>query len=234
VTAPAAPRAFVPIERVHPNPDNIRDELRDLDELVESIRAVGVLQDLLVTPNPVGELIILDGHRRREASRRAGLKVLPVVGKRVKDADDHIIVMLATGKHQQLTPLEEARGFRILRDRGVPFADIGRRTGHTAGYVRDRLALLRLPDEAKDLLRTGRLTTTAAIDLARAATTGQDRTVPARAPGARTAWFGPSHRLAGAVRELCQHRGERQIIAGTGCGPCWEKTIHDDATGALR
>lgn len=224
MNAPTATRALVPIERVHPHPDNIRDELRDIDEMVELIRATGILQDLLVTPDPAGRLILLDGHRRHEAARRLGMPAVPVVAKRVRDAADHIVVMLTTGHHQQLTPLEEARGFHLLKDRGVSFIDIGRRTGRSAGYVRDRLALLRLPEEAQDLLRAGRLTTTAAVDLARQTTTTGAGTVAAK-PAARPHWFTSTHPLAPEVRALCEHRDTRRIVGGVGCGQCWEAAI---------
>lgn len=73
-----AARALVPIDRVHPHPDNIRDELHEIDQMVELIRAAGILQDLIVTPDHAGRLIVLDGHRRLEAARRLG----PVLGSR--------------------------------------------------------------------------------------------------------------------------------------------------------
>jgi ParB family chromosome partitioning protein len=139
----------LPLDRVYPNPENIRSQLRDLEELTESVSAVGVLQPLLVTPAADGRLVLLDGHRRYEAAKRAGAKTVPVIAKRVRDDVDQVVVMLAAGLHDQLTPLEEARAFATLKARGLSFQDIARRTGRSAGTVRDRLVLLRLPERAQ-------------------------------------------------------------------------------------
>lgn len=220
----------VPLERVHPNPANIRAELRDLDDLTESVRRIGVLQPILVTPAPDGRLVILDGHRRYEAATRAGCKTIPVIARRVRDDADHVLVMLAAGLHDQLTPLEEARAYASLKDRGLAFSDIARRTGRSAGTVRDRLALLRLPEAAQQMLADGRLTLTAATEVARSTGTGTSAAVATKAT--RPAWLTKSHRLAGRVRELCTHRDTRQVVGGVGCGQCWEQAIQTDATGA--
>ena len=64
------------------------------------------------TPQEYGEI------RLRHALAGWDRDVVPVVAKRVRDAADHIVVMLTTGHHQPLTPLEEARGFHLLKDRG--------------------------------------------------------------------------------------------------------------------
>lgn len=220
---------MLPLDRIHPNPANIRDALRDLDELTESVRAVGILQPITLTADKTGRFLIVDGHRRYEAARRAGLPAAPVIAKRTRDHTDQLFLMLAAGLHDPLTPLEEARAFGRLRDQGVAFTEMARRSGRSQATVRERLALLRLPDEAQDMLTAGRLSLTAAVDLARGIDAGDNRAVPARAAGRRPGWFTKTHRLAGTVREACTHRDTRQVIGTVGCGQCWERAITDEA-----
>ena len=60
-----------------PHPQNPRKDLGDLDELVDSIKANGVLQNLTVVPRDGGGYTVIIGHRRLAAARRAGLTELP-------------------------------------------------------------------------------------------------------------------------------------------------------------
>ncbi|WP_147794739.1 ParB/RepB/Spo0J family partition protein [Cellulomonas sp. Y8] len=219
----------LPIERIVPNPENIRRELRGMDELVASVREVGILHPITVTPSAEGRFRLIDGHRRYEAACRVGLQVIPVIARRTRTGTDHLFLMLIAALHDPLTPLEEAAAFARLRDAGVPFADIARKSGRSPNTVRDRLALLRLPDEARAMLDDGQLPLSSAVDLARGVTTGTPRTVPARTDGRRTGWFTKTHRLAATVRANCTHRGTRQMVGGIGCGQCWEHAIVNDA-----
>ncbi|MBW0254420.1 MULTISPECIES: ParB/RepB/Spo0J family partition protein [unclassified Cellulomonas] len=220
----------LPIDRIVPNPENIRSQLRGMDELVAAVREVGILHPITVTPRADGRFRIIDGHRRYEAARRVGLQVIPVIARRTRTGIDHTFLMLIAALHDPLTPLEEAAAFAKLRDAGVPFVDIARKSGRSAGTVRDRLALLRLPEEARAMLDDGRLPLSSAVDLARGVTTGTPRAVPARTDGRRTGWFTKTHRLADAVRAACTHRGTRQMVGGIGCGQCWEDAITEDAS----
>jgi ParB family chromosome partitioning protein len=215
----------IPLEQLHPNPRNVRDDLGNLDELTASIRAVGLLQPLVVTKRAGGGWTIVDGHRRYQAALIAGAKALPCVARR--DAGDETAVMLAAAMHKQLTPLEQARAFDALRRRGLGVADIAARTGYTTATVRGRLDLLGLPVEARRMLERGQLTVTDATELARqvrAAGAGSTR-----AAVKRSAWFTKSHRLAAVVAESCTHGDDRTLVGGVGCGQCWEAAIRDDA-----
>ena len=70
----------LPIARLREHPANVREDLGDLDELAASIRSHGILQPVVVQPNPAepGTFLILAGHRRTAAAALAGLSTVPV------------------------------------------------------------------------------------------------------------------------------------------------------------
>lgn|GEM_PF-1381937 len=216
----------IPVDQIHPNPANVRTSLGNLDELAASLRAVGLLQPLVVTRRPAGGWTIVDGHRRYQAALRAGVKALPCVARRDGDDGANTAVMLAAAMHKQLSPLEQADAFARLRRRGMSPATIAARTGYSAATVRARLALLDLPAEARALVETGELSTTDATLLARQVRrtgAGTARTVQRRA-----GWLTTSHPLANAVRTACTHAEGRIVVGGVGCGQCWEDAIRGD------
>lgn len=69
---------YIPIDRLNPHPDNPRKDVGDVTELAESIKANGILQNLTVVPYESNFRVII-GHRRLEAAKLAGIKVLPCV-----------------------------------------------------------------------------------------------------------------------------------------------------------
>jgi ParB-like chromosome segregation protein Spo0J len=102
------------------NPHNPRTDLGDLTELTEltaSIRAVGVLEPLIVTPTDGGGHLLLFGHRRRAAAIEAGLATVPcdVRADYAGKSAEQIADMLAENLHRRdLTGLEEAAGYEQL------------------------------------------------------------------------------------------------------------------------
>jgi ParB/RepB/Spo0J family partition protein len=213
---------------LRPHPSNVRDDLGDLTELAASIRAVGLLQPLLVRPHPAGGFLVQDGHRRLGALKLAGVQRAMCLIREAGDTGDDLALMVASAMHKQLSPLELASAFCALRNRGMGVPAIARATGYSTRTVGARLILLDLPEEAQDMVAERRLTLADAEDLAR-----QLRTRPhasSRASSAtKAAWLTKTHPLAGAVGRACTHGGSRVLIGGVGCGQCWEQTIRDTA-----
>ncbi|MBD5787124.1 ParB/RepB/Spo0J family partition protein [Cellulosimicrobium terreum] len=216
----------IPVELIHPNPANVRTDLGNLDELAASLRAVGLLQPLVVTKRPAGGWTIVDGHRRYQAALLAGVRALPCVARREGDDGANTAVMLAAAMHKQLSPLEQADAFARLRRRGMSASTIAARTGYSAATVRARLALLDLPAEARAMVVTGQLSTTDATQLARQVR--RDGVGAARTVQRRSGWLTGTHRLAAAVREACTHSDGRVLVGGVGCGQCWEDVVRAD------
>lgn len=116
-------------QRLQPHPRRLRDDLGDLTDLVESIRAQGVLVPLTVERRDTG-LVILYGHRRAAAAICAGLDRVPCVVVAQRSDEDAIVAMLAAKERRHLTPAERQRAVAALRDEfGLSMPEIGRRLG---------------------------------------------------------------------------------------------------------
>ena len=124
------------------HPGNVRDDLGDLDELTASIRQVGVLEPLVVVPTDEGHRIVT-GHRRKAAAIAAGLDTVPCHERRDLAAEsDQLLAMLVENlRRDDLTEVEEARGYQQLLDLGLSATKIAKATGTSRTRVRDALAV---------------------------------------------------------------------------------------------
>ena len=150
---------MLPIHLVDPNQAQPRRRFDEaaLNELAASIRAVGVLQPIIVCPN--GErYTIIAGERRYRASRLAELDEIPAI---VRDWDNQKRLEAALIENLQrddLNPLEEAMGVRRLMDEaGLTQEKVAERLGKSRPAVANLLRLLNLPDSVKQLLVDGKL-----------------------------------------------------------------------------
>jgi ParB family chromosome partitioning protein len=158
---PDEPVRTLPVASLHPNrfqPRTYFDEAA-IEDLVASVRAQGIIQPLVVTPEGEGYAIIA-GERRWRAAQKAGLEAVPVVVRQV--ADDRELLELALVENLQrsdLNPIEEAEAYAALQEKfGLSQEEVAGRVGKARTTVTNALRLLRLPDEVLDLLREGRLT----------------------------------------------------------------------------
>ena len=132
-----------------------------LQELAASIRAQGVLQPLLVRPNPdrSGRYQIIAGERRWRAAKLAGLHELPCLIRAMSDAEAAAAALVENLQRQDLNPIEEAEGFRRLLDEfGLTQEDLGLAIGKSRSHVANLLRLLNLPEQVIEHVRAGTLT----------------------------------------------------------------------------
>ncbi len=136
--------------------------------LAASITANGVLNSLIVRPMKGGTFEIGAGHCRFRAAKLAGLESVPCD---VRDLDDKAFIELLNVENLQrrdIHPLEEASGFRsMMEECGYKPTDLAARIGKPEHYIHDRLRLLNLTKQCKDLFYAGRITLGHAILLAR-------------------------------------------------------------------
>jgi ParB family transcriptional regulator, chromosome partitioning protein len=147
----------LPIDQVHPAPDNPRgDDLGDLTELAASMHPHGVLQALLVCPRPNGYLVVY-GHRRRAAALKAGLTTIPAEVRDLDDTTRRELMLIENLHRDDLTPLQEARGYRDALDNNSQLTQrqLAERVGKSQGHISKRLALLRLPTPLLKQLDSG-------------------------------------------------------------------------------
>jgi ParB family chromosome partitioning protein len=158
---PEEPVRTLPVTSLHPNRFQPRARFDEtaIEDLAASVRAQGIIQPLVVTPEGEGYAIIA-GERRWRAAQKAGLEAVPVVVRQV--ADDRELLELALVENLQrsdLNPIEEAEAYAALQEKfGLSQEEVATRVGKARTTVTNVLRLLRLPDEVLDLLREGRLT----------------------------------------------------------------------------
>ena len=154
--------SFVPIEIIHPNPDQPRRhfDTDDLNDLAGSIRSKGIIQPLVVRAHPskAGEFEIVAGERRWRASQMAQLHQLPVVVREFSDFEVLEIAIIENIQRADLNPIEEATGYRQLMDKfGHTQEQMAVALGKSRPHIANNLRLLALPDDVQALVVMGRL-----------------------------------------------------------------------------
>ena len=143
---------MIPITKICPHPDNPRKNLGELEELAESIKANGILQNLTVVPY-VGEETgnVIDGlyrcvigHRRLAASKLAGLEELPCTIAHMTISEQVKTMLMENMQRSDLTPVEQADGFQMMLDLGYPLQEISEKSGFSQSTIRHRLKLREL------------------------------------------------------------------------------------------
>ncbi len=148
------------ISQIVPNKDQPRKLFKEqeLSELSDSIKQNGVLQPLLVRKKGT-QYEIVAGERRYQAAKLAGLKEVPVI---IKDIDDDEVFKLALIENLQrsdLSPLEEARGYKqLIKERSLTQDETAKLVSKSRSAVTNTLRLLDLPSEVQQFVEDGSLT----------------------------------------------------------------------------
>ncbi len=144
---------MVPIDQIDPNPNQPRQVMGDLTELMASISEKGIIEPLIVRQK--GERFqIVAGERRYQAAVQVGLMELPVI---IRDVDDREMLELALVENLQrkdLTAFEEAEALQSLVQKyGHTHEDLARRLGKSRTAITESLSLAKMPDEVRQLCR---------------------------------------------------------------------------------
>src|SRR3984893_11526496 len=144
---------LVPIDQIDPNPNQPRQHMGDLSELIASIGEKGIIEPLVVRQR-AGRFQIVAGERRYQAAVQVGLRELPAV---IRDADETEMLELALIENLQrkdLTPFEESEALEGLAEScGYTHEDLARRLGKSRTSVTESLALNAMPEEVRNLCR---------------------------------------------------------------------------------
>lgn len=138
---------YISTEHIHPHPENPRKDLGDLTELVESVKKLGVMQNLTVIPQEgsPGEYTALIGHRRHAAAKLAGIVELPCIIKEGMSKKEQVSIMLEENmQRNDLTIFEQAQGFQMMLDLGETEESIAEKTGFSKTTIRHRLNIAKL------------------------------------------------------------------------------------------
>lgn len=144
---------LVPIDQIDPNPNQPRQVMGDLSELIASITEKGIIEPLVVRQRAERYQIVA-GERRYQASIQAGLRELPVVIREVDDTEIIELALIENLQRKDLTPFEEAEALHGLADRcGYTHEDLARRLGKSRTSITESLALAAMPDDVRTLCR---------------------------------------------------------------------------------
>lgn len=160
----------IPLDRIVANPDQPRKHFNrdELAELADSIRERGLMQPIKVRPIDKGRFMICMGERRYRAHcllREKGQLPGGAIDCIVQPMDETEMAVQAIVENLQradITPMEEARAFAAMLDRGFTVAELAKAIGTMQWRVQEKLALLQLDDQVAKLIETGQLAVTTA------------------------------------------------------------------------
>lgn len=136
-------------EKLKIHPKNVRKTYTGIEELADSIKAKGILQNLTVVkaPDDPESYWVVIGNRRLTAARAAGLKTLPCAVVEMSEKDQVSTMLLENMQRNDLSVCEQAQGFQLMLDFGETEATISEKTGFSRTTVRHRLNLAKLDQE---------------------------------------------------------------------------------------
>lgn len=152
--------SVLPLAEIHPNKDQPRKTFKaeDLAELTDSIKQNGILQPLLVRKKGSGYEIVA-GERRYQAAKAAGLDEVPVIIREISDEDVFKLALIENLQRSDLTPIEEARGYRqLLSDRNMTQEELAKALSKSRSAITNTIRLLDLPEEVQAYVEDGKLT----------------------------------------------------------------------------
>lgn len=151
----------IEVDRVDENPYQTRTTVTEdaLMELAASIKAIGVVQPIVVRPKGTGDRFqLIAGQRRLLACKRIGITRIPAVIKKVSDQQAIEITIIENLQREDLNPVEQALAFqRLSTEFGMTQELISLRTGKERSAIANHLRLLKLPQIAIDALRDARI-----------------------------------------------------------------------------
>ena len=152
----------VPVSEIERSPWQPRHVFNEeaLRELADSIKANGVIQPLICRKNSEGRYELIAGERRLRAAIEAKLAKVPVILKDAEDRRAAEMAIIENIQRQDLNIIEEAEGYRTLAETfSLTQQDVAERVGKARASIANALRLLDLPDEVKQLLSGGQLST---------------------------------------------------------------------------
>ena len=150
---------IVQIKDIQKNPYQPRKEFSEekIQELAQSIKENGLIQPIIVRKSPVFGYEILAGERRYRASIAAGLSEVPVIVKQLSDQDMMLHSIIENLQRENLNPIEEAKAYQSLIDKGFTHTEIAEKMGKSRPYITNLVRLLGLPKHILIEVESGKL-----------------------------------------------------------------------------
>ena len=151
--------SYININDIKPNegqPRKTFDEEK-IGELADSIQVHGLIQPIVLRKAAKGYEIVA-GERRWRACRKAGLKEVPCIIKELTDEENMLIAIIENMQREDLNPIEEAEGLnQMIVTYGLTQAEVSKSVGKSRPYITNALRLLKLPEEVREMVSSGEL-----------------------------------------------------------------------------
>jgi ParB family transcriptional regulator, chromosome partitioning protein len=157
-TTEVAQQNEVPISAISPNPRQPRTHFDEeaLNELIASIKEIGILQPPVVRKVSEGRYELIMGERRFRAAKAAGLTTIPVIIRQTPDNELLREALIENIHRSQLNPLEEAAAYAgLLDDFGCTHDELATKLGRSRPLISNMLRLLNLPASVQRKVAAG-------------------------------------------------------------------------------
>lgn len=136
----------IEISKLRMHPKNVRKTYTNIDELSDSIKAKGILQNLTVVENPeeAGTYWVVIGNRRLTAARKAGLETAPCQIVEMDERDQASTMLLENMQRSDLTIIEQSQGIQMVLDLGETVDGLSEKTGFSKSTIRHRVNIAKL------------------------------------------------------------------------------------------
>jgi len=149
------------LEDIIPNINQPRKQFleSEINDLSESIKQNGLLQPILTRKLDNGKYEIVAGERRWRASKKAGLKEIPIFVKKLTDKDVLILSIIENVQREDLTPIEEARAYQLMiLDYKVTQLEVSEAVSKSRATIANMIRLLKLPELVQDYISDFKIT----------------------------------------------------------------------------
>lgn len=151
----------IPVDSILPNPYQPRKVFKkgNLEELSESIKVYGVLQPISVRKIGENRYELVAGERRLRAAKLAKFQNIPAIVTEMTDQDSAVLALIENLQREDLNFIEEAQGYlHLMQDHDFTQQEIAQKVGKNQSTIANKLRILKLPEEVKDLLIENGLT----------------------------------------------------------------------------
>lgn len=152
---------YININDIKPNKNQPRKvfNAEKIEELASSITEHGIIQPLVVRKKKTGYEIVA-GERRWRAARKAELKEVPCLIREFTDEENMLIAIIENMQREDLNPIEEAEGIhQMIQTYGLTQEEVSKSVSKSRPYITNALRLLKLPEEIRNLVSEGMLST---------------------------------------------------------------------------
>lgn len=151
----------VDIDKIRPNPYQPRQifDLSSIYELAESIKQFGIIQPLSVRRAKKGIFELIAGERRLRACTYLKMQKVPVIIVDMNDNDSAVVALIENLQRKDLTFFEEAEAyFHLITEHGLTQEELSKKVGKNQSTVANKLRLLKLPKDVKEIIKENNLT----------------------------------------------------------------------------